>query len=293
MPIHHWLRRRSSGTDGAAAAAGASPAHLIDLAGVVKAYDTAAGSFVALRGIDLAIDAGEFVAVIGKSGSGKSTLLNVIAGIDRPSAGTVHVGGTPIHALSENDLAAWRGHSLGVVFQFFQLMPTLTAIENVMLPMDFGGVYAPRERADRARLLLDQVGLAEQADKLPATLSGGEQQRVAIARALACDPPVLVADEPTGNLDTHTTAAILDLFDGLVAGGKTIVIVTHDPDVAERCTRVLTISDGQLVGDLRDAEEAPSHGVDDGPRSAPATAVEADAADNTAAASGSPQPAAP
>ena len=155
MPIHHWLRRRTSGTDGAAAAAGAPPAHLIDLAGVVKAYDTAAGSFIALRGIDLAIDAGEFVAVIGKSGSGKSTLLNVIAGIDRPSAGTVHVGGTPIHALSENDLAAWRGHSLGVVFQFFQLMPTLTAIENVMLPMDFGGVYAPRERAHRARRLLD------------------------------------------------------------------------------------------------------------------------------------------
>jgi len=231
----------------------ASPQHLIALSGVVKSFETAAGTFQALAGVDLEIDAGEFVAIVGKSGSGKSTLLNMIAGIDRPTAGTVTVGGTPIHALGENDLAAWRGRSIGVVFQFFQLMPTLSALENVMLPMDFGGRYPARERADRGRTLLDQVGLAAQADKLPATLSGGEQQRVAIARALACDPPVLIADEPTGNLDTHTTAAILDLFESLVGAGKTIVIVTHDADLAERCTRVLTISDGRLVGDVRDA----------------------------------------
>jgi len=224
---------------------------LIDLRGVFKAFETAAGAFYALRGIDLTVDAGEFVAIVGKSGSGKSTLLNVVTGIDRPTSGEVYVAGTAIHALGENALAVWRGRQVGIVFQFFQLMPTLTAVENVMLPMDFGGVDVPGGRDARARDLLAQVDLAGHAGKLPAMLSGGEQQRVAIARALANDPPLLFADEPTGNLDTATTEAIFVLFERLVAAGKTIVIVTHDADLAARCGRTLTISDGRVVGDTK------------------------------------------
>jgi putative ABC transport system ATP-binding protein len=236
-------------------------AAVIELRGVTKSFVTAAGPFDALRHVDLVVEPGRFVAVVGKSGSGKSTLLNMIAGIDRPTRGEVWVAGTPVHTLGEGALARWRGRDLGIVFQFFQLLPTLTAIENVMLPMDFAGMHAPPERPRRARALLEAVGLAVHADKLPSSLSGGEQQRVAIARALANDPPLLVADEPTGNLDTQTATAVYRLFERLVADGKTILMVTHDVDVAARVDRVVTLADGRIVGDT------------DAPAAEPATAV--------------------
>ena len=219
----------------------------VELAGVGKVYVTGAGEFEALRGIDLTVAAGEFVAVVGKSGSGKSTLINMITGIDRPTRGTVWVAGTPVHGLTENQIAVWRGRTVGVVFQFFQLLPTLTALENVMLPMDFGGVFDPAERPARALDLLALVGVRDQADKLPANLSGGQQQRVAIARSLANDPPLLVADEPTGNLDNRTASAVIDLFGELAAGGKTILMVTHDEDLAGRASRILTVAEGRIA----------------------------------------------
>jgi putative ABC transport system ATP-binding protein len=223
---------------------------LIELRGVVKRYQTDAGEFTALRGIDLQIDKGEFVAVIGKSGSGKSTLLNMITGIDRPSVGEVYVRGTPVHRLSEDQAAKWRGRELGIVFQFFQLIPTLTVIENIMLPMEFAGLYTRRERRERAMRLLRMVGLAKQANKLPSALSGGQQQRVAIARALANNPPILVADEPTGNLDSKTAEAVFELFERLVARGKTVVMVTHDNDLASRVDRAVIVSDGMVVDEV-------------------------------------------
>jgi putative ABC transport system ATP-binding protein len=222
---------------------------MIRLVDVKKVFETAAGPFEALHGIQLSIQPGEFVAIVGKSGSGKSTLMNMVTGIDRPTSGAVWVAGTTVHTLSENQLARWRGRSLGIVFQFFQLLPTLTAIENVMLPMDFGHLYSGSERKARSRQLLDSVGMGAHADKLPSALSGGEQQRVAIARALANDPPLLLADEPTGNLDSQTATAVFDLFGHLVAGGKTIVMVTHDGELAARVGRTVTIADGTIVGD--------------------------------------------
>ena len=221
--------------------------HLIDLAGVIKNYQTPAGPFTALKDVELRVDPGEFVAVVGKSGSGKSTLVNMITGIDRPTSGRVVIGGTAIENLSEGQLAAWRGRTVGIIFQFFQLLPTLTVIENVMLPMDFCNMYSSRERVDRALHLLEQVDVAEQAYKLPSALSGGQQQRVAIARALANDPPILVADEPTGNLDSKTADAVFALFESLVAGGKTILMVTHDRDLARRVTRTVVIADGEVI----------------------------------------------
>jgi ABC-type lipoprotein export system ATPase subunit/CRP-like cAMP-binding protein len=221
--------------------------HLIDLKQVVKVYETPAGPFTALKGVDLQVAAGEFVAVIGKSGSGKSTLINMITGIDRPTLGEVFVGGAPIHTLSENEVALWRGQNVGVVFQFFQLLPTLTLVENVMLPMEFCRLYSSRERKARAMYLLDLVDMAEQANKLPSAVSGGQQQRAAIARALANDPIVLVADEPTGSLDSKTADAIFQLFEDLVAQGKTILAVTHDRDWAARVSRVVQIADGEVV----------------------------------------------
>jgi putative ABC transport system ATP-binding protein len=222
-------------------------APLIELRGVRKVYPTAAGGFTALDGIDLALCAGELTAVVGKSGSGKSTLANLIAGIDRPTAGEVTVGGTKVHALDESRLASWRGRNVGVVFQFFQLLPTLTVVENVMLPMDFCGTYPPDEARERAAELLERVGVADQADKLPSTLSGGQQQRAAIARALANDPAVVVADEPTGNLDSRTADAVLDLLAELARAGKTVVVVTHERDVLRRFDRVVTLADGRVV----------------------------------------------
>lgn len=230
--------------------------HLIELRQVFKVYQTEAGDFTALKNINLQIDPGEFVAVVGKSGSGKSTLINMITGIDRPTSGEVLVGDTAVHTLSEGQIAVWRGRNVGVVFQFFQLLPMLTVIENVMLPMDFCNMYALPERTERAMHLLEQVGMAEQAHKLPNALSGGQQQRVAIARALANDPPIIVADEPTGNLDSHTAEAIFSLFERLVAGGKTILMVTHDRDLAQRVGRTVIIADGEIVNEQgrREAE---------------------------------------
>jgi ABC-type lipoprotein export system ATPase subunit len=224
-----------------------TPEHLIDLRGVEKEYITPAGPFPALRGIDLQVDEGEFVAVIGKSGSGKSTLINMITGIDRPTAGEVWVTGTNLGNKSEGQLAEWRGRNVGVVFQFFQLLPTLTNAENVMLPMDFCGVYSSREWRDRALHLLDEVGVGRHADKLPTEISGGQQQRVAIARALATDPPMVVADEPTGNLDSATAESVFELFERLVDQGKTFLIVTHDRDLAKRATRTIILADGEIV----------------------------------------------
>ncbi|MFM7678907.1 MAG: ABC transporter ATP-binding protein [Roseiflexaceae bacterium] len=220
---------------------------MIALEAVVKAYDTAAGPYHALKGVDLTIMRGEFVAVVGKSGSGKSTLMNMITGIDRPTSGDVRVAGTTITHLDENALAEWRGRSIGIIFQFFQLLPTLTVVENVMLPMDFCDIGDEQSRRARAMHLLAQMELSEQADKLPAALSGGQQQRVAIARALANDPPLLMADEPTGNLDSRTADAIFRLFQALAAQGKTVVMVTHDSDLARRAGRAVTVADGQIV----------------------------------------------
>ena len=219
---------------------------MISLQQVSKTYETPAGKFSALKDIDLQIHQGQFVGVVGKSGSGKSTLLNMLAGIDRPSSGSVAVAGTEIHAMSENQLAVWRGRNVGFVFQFFQLLPTLTTAENVILPMDFCKSLPFRERRKRALALLEQVGVGRHADKLPATLSGGEQQRVAIARALANEPPLVLADEPTGNLDSVTAKAILDLFRDMANRGTTVVIATHESDIARVIDRRIEISDGKI-----------------------------------------------
>jgi len=221
---------------------------LVDLRGVVKIYENAAGGFRALNGVDLRIDHGEFVGIIGRSGSGKSTLMNMITGIDRPSSGEVLVGDTPVHELSENQMARWRGRNLGIVFQFFQLLPTLSVIENVTLPMDFTGAVPVRRRRQRAMELLAMVDLADYAAKLPSALSGGQQQRVAIARALANDPPLIIADEPTGNLDSKTADAVFGLFGRLTSEGKTVVMVTHDPTLARRIPRTVLIADGEIAG---------------------------------------------
>jgi ABC-type lipoprotein export system ATPase subunit len=220
---------------------------LIELQQVVKTYESEAGAFTALKDIDLRVDTGEFVAVIGKSGSGKSTLINMLTGIDRPTSGQVLVGDTAVHTLSEGKMAEWRGRNIGVIFQFFQLLPTLTVIENVMLPMDFCNMYSMRERQERAMHLLEQVEMAEHAHRLPSAVSGGEQQRVAIARAVANDPPILAADEPTGNLDSKTAESVFRLFERLVDEGKTILMVTHDRDLARRATRTVILSDGEMM----------------------------------------------
>ncbi len=246
------MRWKSARTDnGSASSNGAGKStgrtHLIELRQVLKVYESTAGAFTALKDVDMFVGRGEFVAVIGKSGSGKSTLINMITGIDRPTRGEVIVAGTPVHTLSEGKLAEWRGRNVGVIFQFFQLLPTLTVLENLMLPMDFCNTYGRRERKTRALQLLELVELADQANKLPSALSGGQQQRVAIARALANDPPLLVADEPTGNLDSKTADSVFQLFEQLVNQGKTIVMVTHDRDLAQRVTRTVIIADGQII----------------------------------------------
>ena len=223
---------------------------LIDLRDLEKAYRTPAGDFLALKGIDLQVHRGEFVGVVGKSGAGKSTLINMVTGIDRPTGGQVRVGPYAVHQMKEDQIAAWRGQKVGVIFQFFQLLPMLTCAQNVMLPMDFANLYnSPRERRERALHLLEQVGIADHADKLPSAVSGGQRQRVAIARALANDPMFLAADEPTGNLDSKTADAVFRVFEKLVEEGKTILMVTHDRDLASRVTRVVHIADGEIVDD--------------------------------------------
>jgi putative ABC transport system ATP-binding protein len=222
---------------------------LIDLRNLVKNYQTGGGEVNVLKQINLTIGAGEFVSVMGPSGSGKSTLINMITGIDRPSGGEVLVEGKKVHAMSEDELARWRGRSIGVIFQFFQLIPTLTILENIILPMDLCGKVPARQRQQRAMHLLDRVGIPEQGDKLPSTLSGGQQQRAAIARALANDPPLLVGDEPTGNLDRHTAAEMFSLFESLRREGKTILIATHDRELSERTRRVIHLQDGCIEKD--------------------------------------------
>jgi putative ABC transport system ATP-binding protein len=223
-------------------------APLIELVGVEKSYRMGRLDYPALRGIDLRIGPGELVAVVGRSGSGKTTILNMVAGIDRPSAGTVTVDGRRIDEMSEEQLAVWRGEHVGVVFQFFQLLPTLSALENAVLPLDFARRGSKRDRFERARHNLDLVGLGDKVDRVPAELSGGEQQRVAIARALAGDPKLIVGDEPTGNLDSVTAGEMFELFKRLNGEGKTVLYVTHDRELAGRAHRVISIRDGVVVG---------------------------------------------
>jgi ABC-type lipoprotein export system ATPase subunit len=222
---------------------------LIDLHQVVKIYQNAAGGYKALKEIDLEINRGEFVGIIGRSGSGKSTLINMITGIDRPTSGEVLVGETAVHTLNENQMARWRGRNLGIVFQFFQLLPNLSVLDNVRLPMDFCHTFPASERRKRALQILEMVDMGKHAAKLPSALSGGQQQRVAIARALANDPPLLIADEPTGNLDSKTADAVFKLFETLVAEGKTVVMVTHDGGLARRVNRTVVIADGEVVNE--------------------------------------------
>jgi putative ABC transport system ATP-binding protein len=223
--------------------------HAIQVSDVVKTYPLSAGEVIAVDHLSLDIAQGQFVAVVGRSGSGKTTLLNLLAGIDRPTSGTVRAAGADLGSLSESGLAAWRGQHVGLVFQFFQLLPTLTVVENVMLPMDFAKKIPVGERRDRAQHLLERVGIGDQGDKLPATLSGGQQQRAAIARALANDPALVLADEPTGNLDSVTAEAVLALFADLHTDGRTIVVVTHERDIRSIAGRQVTLVDGRVVSD--------------------------------------------
>jgi putative ABC transport system ATP-binding protein len=220
---------------------------LIKLQQVVKAYKTPAGDFLALKGIDAEIYPGEFVGVLGKSGAGKSTMVNLLTGVDHLTSGEIWVGDVAVHQLSENQAAKWRGVNIGVIFQSFQLMPTLSLIDNVMMAMDFAGIYRPLRSPDRAMELLRAVELEEHAYKLPADISGGQQQRVAIARALANDPPILVADEPTGRLDSTTAEVIFCIFEDLVRQGKTIIMVSHDPSFFDRYSRVIWLADGHIT----------------------------------------------
>jgi putative ABC transport system ATP-binding protein len=234
-----------------------SVAHpLIRLRGVSKCYDLGARHFTALQNLSLEVGEGECVAVVGKSGSGKTTLINLLTGIDSPTAGEVHIAGYSIHRMSQEELTAWRGRSVGIVFQFFQLLPTLTVVENVMLPMDFCVTYEASRRHPRALALLHRLGIADQADKLPADLSGGQQQRAAIARALANDPPILVADEPTGNLDSSTSDEVMSFLASLARDGKTVLTVTHERDLSRFFTRTVTLRDGVLAEDSASRQKA-------------------------------------
>jgi ABC-type lipoprotein export system ATPase subunit len=221
--------------------------NLIELHKLYKYYRTPAGDYPALKDINFTVDKGEFIAVIGKSGAGKTTLVNMITSIDQPSSGEIIIDNQTIHNLSETQKAHWRCQNLGVVFQFFQLLPNLNLIENITIAMDFCNRLSIVEQRERALFLLEQVGIAEHAKKTPARISGGQQQRVAIARALANDPPLLVADEPTGNLDSHTAVEIFDLFASLVDQGKTLVVVSHDKELTTRASRNIQIADGELV----------------------------------------------
>ena len=222
---------------------------MIELSDVVKQYQTGAGPLTVLHSLTLAVGRGEFVTVTGPSGCGKSTLLNMLTGIDRPTRGQVSIGGVRLNDLSENQMARWRGRNVGVIFQFFQLLPSLTILENVMLPMDFCDTYRAGERKQRALALLAQVSMSDQAHKLPAAVSGGQQQRAAIARALANNPSIIVGDEPTGNLDSATADQVFALFARLVGQGKTLVMVTHDRELAARAPRTVRLHDGRVIHD--------------------------------------------
>lgn len=232
---------------------------LISLNNVSRDYLNGARCFAALSGISIDINAGECVAVVGKSGSGKTTLTNLLTGIDSPSTGTIYVDGHPVHSMSQSALTAWRGRNVGVIFQFFQLLPTLTVAENVMLPMDFCATFKHSERRPRAVALLQRLGIADQADKLPADLSGGQQQRAAIARALANDPPILVADEPTGNLDSATADDVMSLLAALAGEGKTVIIVTHEREFTRFFTRTVTLCDGRMSSDVPTVRTVQTH----------------------------------
>lgn len=221
---------------------------LIELRSVVKVYNSLAGSVTALNGIDLQVFQGEFLVVTGKSGSGKTTLVNVLTGLDPATSGEIWVDGAPLHRFDPEKAAKLRGSAIGVVFQSFELLPTLTVLQNIMLPMDFARRYSVWEQRKRALYLLEQVDIADHAKKLPTALSGGQQQRLAIARAMANDPAILVADEPTGSLDSATATAVIDIFEGLVQQGRTVFMVTHDKDIAKRGSRMITLSDGEIVG---------------------------------------------
>ena len=221
----------------------------VRLRNLVKTYVNAAGEFPVLKGLNADFNQGEFIAVIGKSGSGKSTLINMITGIDRPTSGEIFVGNVAVHKLTENQMAVWRGRQVGVVFQFFQLLPMLSLLENIMLPMDFCNTYSSRERKRRAMHLLEMVDMHEHANKLPWAISGGQQQRVAIARALANDPPLLVADEPTGNLDSVTAESVYRIFEDMIRQNKTVIMVTHDSSLARRASRTVLLADGEIVNE--------------------------------------------
>jgi putative ABC transport system ATP-binding protein len=226
---------------------GAIDSPLIEMRDIYKIFKTGAGDFTALNGVNVCFFEGEFVSVVGKSGSGKSTLVNMLTGIDHPTSGSVRVGDHLIHELSEGQMSKWRGSNLGIIFQFFQLLPMLSILENIMLPMDFAKVIPFQEREQRALHLLELVGLEDYAHDLPAEVSGGQQQSAAIARALANDPPLIIADEPTGNLDSRSADAVFDVFNDLAEQGKTIIMVTHDQGLAERTQRMMLLSDGELV----------------------------------------------
>ncbi len=233
---------------------------LLEVRHLIKRYKTAAGETPALKGINLSIQRGEFVAVVGKSGAGKSTLVNLISGINQPTSGEILFQGELVHTLDEDGKARWRGKHLGIVFQFFQLLPSLNLIENITMPMDLCHAYPLRQQKERALHLLEQVGIAEHAYKSPAKISGGQQQRVAIARALANDPEMIVADEPTGNLDSRTAAEIFDLFTALVDQGKTVLVVTHDKEIGKHATRIVELADGEIIADSP-APSPPSAGL--------------------------------
>jgi putative ABC transport system ATP-binding protein len=222
---------------------------VVQIRDVIKTFPVGGGEITVLKGLSFDVKSGEFISIVGPSGNGKSTLLNMITGIDRPTSGEVIVTGREVHKMSENQLAAWRGQHVGIIFQFFQMLPALTLLQNVMLPMDFAKKFTPRERKERALQLLESVDLSEQANKLPGNVSGGQQQRAAIARALANDPELLVADEPTGNLDTRTANDVFDMFVQLVKQGKTLVMVTHDKELSRRVPRVVEIIDGKITRD--------------------------------------------
>jgi ABC-type lipoprotein export system ATPase subunit len=231
----------------------------ITLHDINKVYHTTAGDFVALQDVNVAFNRGEFVSVVGKSGSGKSTLMNMIPGIDKPTSGEVVIGDCKVHELSETAMAKWRGRNLGIIFQFYQLLPVLTLLENVLLPMQIAGLYTPEERQARAYDLLEQVGVADLANKRPHSVSGGQQQSTAIARALANDPPMLIADEPTGNLGTIAGENIINIFERFSEQDKTIIMVTHDNELAQRAQRVLTLVDGVLANEAHNGKPNRSH----------------------------------